>query len=154
MHRRDHARTRRPRAIGAPLALASLVILGAACSLPAVVLPAVKDPATTTTTAPPTDCPLTGAPAPPGGVPQRPALAVKVDNYPDARPQSGLDQADIVFDEPVEGGITRFAAVFQCQSPTLVGPIRSARAVDLQIMDQLSKPILVHVGGINPVLAM
>ncbi len=99
-------------------------------------------------------CPLTGLPAPGGSVPQRPALAVKVDNYPDARPQSGIDQADIVFDEPVEGGITRFAAVFQCQSPTLIGPIRSARAVDLQIMDQLSKPILVHVGGINPVLAM
>ncbi|HVA02326.1 MAG TPA: DUF3048 domain-containing protein [Acidimicrobiales bacterium] len=99
-------------------------------------------------------CPLTGL-APTGGVvPQRPALAVKVDDYPDARPQSGIDQADIVFDEPVEGGITRFAAVFQCQSPSLIGPIRSARAVDLQILDQLSKPILVHVGGINPVLSM
>lgn len=97
-------------------------------------------------------CPLTGLPAPGGQVPHRPALAVKVDDYPDARPQTGLNQADIVFDEPVEGGITRFAAVFQCQSPPLIGPIRSARAVDVQILSQLSKPILVHVGGINPVL--
>ena len=99
-------------------------------------------------------CPLTGLPAPGGQVPQRPALAVKVDNYPAARPQSGLGQADIVFDEPVEGLITRFVAVFQCQSPTLIGPIRSARAVDLQILDQLSRPILVHVGGIDPVLSL
>jgi hypothetical protein len=99
-------------------------------------------------------CPLTGVPASGNALPQRPALAVKVDNYPQARPQSGLDQADIVFEEPVEGGITRLAAVFQCQSPALVGPIRSARAVDAQILDQLSKPILIHAGGINPVLAL
>jgi hypothetical protein len=85
-------------------------------------------------------------------VPQRPALAVKVDNYPQARPQSGLDQADIVYEEPVEGGITRLVAVFQCQSPPLVGPIRSARAVDVQILDELSKPLFVHAGGIAPVL--
>ena len=112
--------------------------------------PNIPGPTTTAATGP--ICPLTGLPAPGGAVPQRPALAVKVDDYPDARPQSGLGEADIVFDEPVEGGITRFAAVFQCQSPSLIGPIRSARAVDLQIMDQLSKPILVHVGGINPVI--
>jgi Protein of unknown function (DUF3048) N-terminal domain/Protein of unknown function (DUF3048) C-terminal domain len=111
-------------------------------------------PASTTTAAGGPVCPLTGLPPAGGTVPQRPALAVKVDNYPDARPQSGLAQADIVFEEPVEGGITRFAAVFQCQSPALIGPIRSARAVDLQILDQLSKPILIHVGGINPVLSI
>ncbi len=61
-------------------------------------------------------CPLTGLPAPGGAVPQRPAMAVKIDNYPDGRPQAGLDKADIVFEEPVEGGITRYAAVFQCQN--------------------------------------
>ena len=99
-------------------------------------------------------CPLTGVPASASSVPPRPALAVKVDNYPQARPQSGLDQADIVFEEPVEGGITRLVAVFQCQSPALVGPIRSARAVDAPILDQLSRPILIHVGGINPVIAL
>jgi hypothetical protein len=92
-------------------------------------------------------------PAAGGQVPQRPALAIKVDNYPSARPQSGLDKADIVFEEPVEGGITRLVAVFQCQSANLVGPIRSARAVDAPILDQLSKPLFVHVGGIKPVLS-
>jgi hypothetical protein len=97
-------------------------------------------------------CPLTGQPAPGGRVPQRPALAIKVDNYPTARPQSGLTDADVVFEEPVEGGITRLVAVFQCQGANLVGPIRSARAVDAPILDQLSKPLFVHAGGINPVI--
>ena len=54
----------------------------------------------------------------------RPALAFKVDNYPNARPWSGIDKADIVFEEPVEGFITRLVAVFQCQQAPLVGPIR------------------------------
>jgi len=109
-------------------------------------------PTTTHPSGPP--CPLTGAPAPSGSVPQRPALAIKVDNYPEARPQSGLDDADIVFEEPVEGGITRFVAVFQCQEASSVGPIRSARAVDAQILDQLSDPVFIHAGGIEPVLAI
>jgi hypothetical protein len=80
-------------------------------------------------------------------------MAVKIDNYPAGRPQSGLDQADIVFEEPVEGGITRFAAVFQCQDVALIGPVRSARNIDIGILGQLGNPLLAHVGGINPVLA-
>jgi len=111
---------------------------------------AANIPASTAPDGPP--CPLTGVPTSGTQVSQRPALAVKVDNYPQARPQSGLDQADIVYEEPVEGGITRLVAVFQCQSPSLVGPIRSARAVDVQILDELSKPLFVHAGGIAPVL--
>jgi len=99
-------------------------------------------------------CPLSGLPAPKGEVPERPALAIKVDNYPAARPQSGLDKADVVFEEPVEGGITRLVAVFQCQEASLVGPIRSARAVDASILDQLNRPLFVHVGGIPPVLSL
>jgi len=117
-------------------------------------------PTTTTTSAVPVaDCPLTGTPAP-NGVPQRPAIAVKVDNYSlgptpaEARPQSGLDYADIVFEEQVEGSITRYAAVFQCHAaPGLVGNVRSARQVDIQFLSQLSSPMLVHVGGIAPVIA-
>jgi hypothetical protein len=119
---------------------------------------AAKTTTTTSTTATPVavvpTCPLTGTPVPGGAAaPQRPALAVKVDNYPQARPQSGLDKADIVFEEPVEGGITRYAAVFQCQNAAMVGPIRSARNIDIGILGQLGNPLLVHVGGINPVLA-
>jgi Protein of unknown function (DUF3048) N-terminal domain/Protein of unknown function (DUF3048) C-terminal domain len=118
---------------------------------------AVGTTTTTTTTVPvaaAATCPLTGVPIAAGGaVAQRPALAVKIDNYPAARPQSGLDKADIVFEEPVEGGITRYAAVFQCQDAPLVGPVRSARNIDIGILGQLGTPLLVHVGGINPVLA-
>jgi len=99
-------------------------------------------------------CPLTGAPPPAGAVPDRPALAVKVDNYPTARPQSALDQADVVFEEPVEGGLTRLVAVFQCQAPPLIGPVRSAREPDVAIADELSDPLFVHAGGIQPILQL
>jgi hypothetical protein len=99
-------------------------------------------------------CPLTGTPVPGGGsVPNRPALAVKVDDYSAARPQSGLDKADIVFEEPVEGGITRYVAVFHCQQASLVGPIRSARNIDIGMLGEFGQPLLAHVGGIAPVLA-
>jgi hypothetical protein len=99
-------------------------------------------------------CPLTGAPPLSGAVPDRPALAVKIDNYPSARPQLGLMHADIVYEEPVEGMITRYVAVFQCQNDPLVGPIRSARAIDVGILSQLSDPIFIHAGGINPVISL
>ncbi|HMD45326.1 MAG TPA: DUF3048 domain-containing protein [Acidimicrobiales bacterium] len=136
----------------ATLAVGALT-LAACSSSPA----AVKKPKTTTTvvpvTAQPQLCPLTGQPAPGGVIPQRPALAIKVDNYSAARPQSGLDRADIIFEEPVEGGITRYVAVFQCQNAPMVGPIRSARNIDIGILTQFGQPLLVHVGGINPVIA-
>jgi hypothetical protein len=119
---------------------------------PAPVTPITALP--TTTTAPAPTCPLTGTPAPGGTVPARPALGVKIGNYPDDRPSAGLNQADVVFEEPVEGGITRLVAVFQCQSPALVGDLRSARQPDVGILSQLSKPIFVHAGGIDPVIAL
>ena len=137
--------------------LAGLVL--AACSnspRPLHTSPSTSTTTTSTTAAPvvvPT-CPLTGTPVPGGGpVPQRPALAVKIDNYPAARPQSGMDKADVIFEEPVEGAITRYVAVFQCQDAPLVGPIRSARNIDIGILGQLGTPLLAHVGGIDPVLA-
>src|SRR3984957_19322588 len=117
----------------------------------------VEVPASTTTTAvpaPETTCPLTGTPAPGGVVPARPALGVKIGNYTGDRPSTGLNQADIVFEEPVEGAITRLLAVFQCQSVALVGDLRSAREPDAGILSQLSHPVFVHAGGIPPVLAL
>ncbi len=143
----------------------SLILAGAVC---AVLLAACSSPTTTTTTTTTTvknvatvDCPLTGTPAAGNVVPARAAIAMKVDNYSfgpapaEARPQSGLDYADIIFEEQVEGAITRYAAVFQCHNaPGLVGPIRSARWTDIQMLTQLGHPILVHVGGIVPVLTL
>jgi hypothetical protein len=140
----------------AALGLAGLVLAACSSSPAAHHDAAAKTTSTTTTTPPPPPptCPLTGTPTAGGApVPLRPALAVKVDNYPDARPQSGLDKADVIFEEPVEGGITRLAAVFQCQDAASVGPVRSARNIDIGILGQLGTPLEAHVGGINPVLA-
>ena len=130
------------------LAAAGALLLGACSSTPKA---KKKAAATTTTTTAPV-CPLTGAPSPLGAIPQRTAIAAKVDNYQDARPQSGLDKTDIVFEEPVEGGITRYNAIFQCDNADSIGPIRSARQIDISILGQLGNPPLTHVGGINPVL--
>jgi hypothetical protein len=102
--------------------------------------------------APAPPCPLTGAPAPGGSVPARPALGIKIGNYSGDRPSAGLNQADIVFEEPVEGGITRLVSVFQCQGAPLVGDLRSARQPDAGILSQLSNPLFVHAGGISPVI--
>lgn len=95
----------------------------------------------------PPSCPLTGEPAPSGVVPDRPALAIKVENYPDARPQAGLQSADVIFEEPVEGGITRFIVVYHCADGSRVGPVRSARTADPDVLAQLGVPILAYSGG-------
>lgn len=81
-------------------------------------------------------CPLTGEPAPGGAVPARSALAIKVENLPEARPQYGLDGADIIYEEPVEGGITRFIVIYQCGEASRVEPVRSARTTDPSILSQ------------------
>ena len=76
----------------------------------------------------------------------RPALVIKVDNHPRARPQTGLELADIVFDYRAEG-ITRFAAVFQSQVPDPVGPVRSSRTSDFDLLRGLDTPIYGSSGG-------
>jgi hypothetical protein len=101
--------------------------------------------------APPPACPLTGEPAPHGAIPDRPALAVKVENAPEARPQSGLNRADIVFEEPVEGGYTRFIALFQCADAPRVGPVRSGRMTDPDVLVQFGRPALGYAGGVKAV---
>src|ERR1700728_1277960 len=110
---------------------------------------------TTTTTIPELSvprgyCPLTDVKAP-GGVPDRPALAVKVGNEPyGARPQSGLNEADIVFDTPAEGFIMRYIAIYQYHNAPSIGPTRSVRWVDWHLIRQFIHPILAFAGGINP----
>jgi hypothetical protein len=99
----------------------------------------------TTTTAPPT-FPLTGMPAGNALAALRPAIVVKIDNHRDARPQAGLNQADIVYEEIVEG-ISRFFTVFQSSDAAPVGPIRSARTQDVDLLNQLNRPIFVWSGG-------
>jgi hypothetical protein len=90
---------------------------------------------TTTTTMPIPTAPLTGLPDTDGKANSRSALLVKIENTPEARPQSGLDLADVVYEEVVEGGITRFWAIFNSAAPENIGPIRSVRAMDPGVID-------------------
>jgi hypothetical protein len=101
---------------------------------------------------PPPSCPLTSQPAPHGRVPDRPALAIKVENLPEARPQAGLDRADVVYEEPVEGGITRFIVVYQCHDAGRVGPVRSGRTTDPKVLVQFGRPVMGYAGGQAPVV--
>ncbi|HEV7686805.1 MAG TPA: DUF3048 domain-containing protein [Acidimicrobiia bacterium] len=78
---------------------------------------------------------------------KRPVLVVKIDNAPKARPQIGLNQADVVFEEGVEGGITRFAALFHSESSKPVGPVRSARSTDIKIVSALHHPLFAYSGA-------
>jgi hypothetical protein len=64
----------------------------------------------------------------------RPAVTVKVSNTPDAHPQRGLADADIVFVEPITGGTTRLAAIFHSKLPAQVGPVRSLRPMDAALI--------------------
>lgn len=84
-----------------------------------------------------------------GRNPNRVALAVKIDNIAPARPQAGVDHADIVVEEMVEGGLTRLFAVFQCDSASSVGPIRSARPVDANLLALLNGSVFGYSGA-NP----
>lgn len=99
---------------------------------------------------PPAICPLSGETV--ASVPQRPMLAIKVDNSPQARPQWGLDTADMVYEEPVEGGVTRFIVMYQCRDAARVEPVRSARQADVYIVNQPGKSLLGNAGGSPPTL--
>jgi hypothetical protein len=87
--------------------------------------------------------PFTGEPVSSLG----PVLAVKIDNIVYARPQTGLIAADIVYVLPVEGGLTRFLAVFSSHFPPVIGPVRSARADDLQLLGQFGRPAFAFSGA-------
>lgn len=75
-----------------------------------------------------------------------PVLAVKLDNAPAARPHTGLESADLVYVEKVEGGISRLMAVFAGEQPESTGPVRSARESDLELLRQFGEPALAYSG--------
>jgi hypothetical protein len=96
----------------------------------------------------PKTCPLTGKVPTGDQLRTRPTLAVKIDNVDIARPQSGIDHADIIFEETVEGGLTRLFAVFQCDNAPVIGPVRSARTTDSDLI-QLFKHAIFGYSGAN-----
>ncbi|MGH8990290.1 MAG: DUF3048 domain-containing protein [Acidimicrobiia bacterium] len=105
------------------------------------------------TLAEPVIAPLTGALDESGDTKRRPALSVKIDNAPKARPQVGLDMADLVFEEVVEGGVTRFIAVFHSTVADEAGPVRSVRPMDPKIVSPLGG-LVAYSGGIPEYVAM
>ncbi|MER5824483.1 DUF3048 domain-containing protein [Streptomyces mirabilis] len=81
-----------------------------------------------------------------------PVLAVKIDNVSAARPQTGLDAADVVYAEQVEGGLSRLMAIFASKLPSTVGPVRSARESDLELLRQFDRPTLAFSGAQHKLL--
>jgi hypothetical protein len=74
-------------------------------------------------------------------------MVVKVDNVDPARPQAGLDAADVVFEEMVEGRVTRLIAIFQSTDAARIGPVRSTRTTDIDIVSALNHPLYSYSGG-------
>lgn len=120
--------------------LAGLIVVGVLLNRDGPSDVAVPDdrPTTATTAPETTRAPLTGLPVEPGADLDHPAVAVKVSDVRQAHPQVGVDQADIVFAEPIGVAYTRLAAVFHSQLPDLVGPVRSVRPVDAPLLGPLA----------------
>jgi hypothetical protein len=141
-------RVRRPARTAPPAAALLLLAVATGCTgSGSVPTPATQSATTPTTTSPTPSAdaatlPLTGRP----GSARRPAVVVKVENSAAARPQRGLGSADIVVEQLVEGGGTRFAAFFQSTDPGTVGPVRSVRNVDAAIAGP-TRGVLAFSGG-------
>ncbi len=91
------------------------------------------------------ESPLTGLPVAPD-LADRPITAVVIENHTDARPQSGLNQAGVVYEALAEGGITRFLAFFLDQRPNVLGPVRSLRTYFIDWALEFNAPVA-HAGG-------
>lgn len=100
----------------------------------------------------PAPCPLTGEFST-EGVPERAAVAIKVEDAAEARPQAGLNQADVVYEQPVEGNITRLIAIYHCQDADRVGPVRSARFMDPNLLPQFNTPLFGYSGAAREVVS-
>lgn len=135
----------------APALAGALLALTSCSQAPAkphstIAPPTTAAPRTTSTVDPGPRFPLTGLPLT-GTTGSRPALSVKIDNVDPARPQSGVNDADIVFEELVEGGNSRLFAVYQSHDSSLIGPVRSARPVDADLLHALGGGIFAYSGA-------
>jgi hypothetical protein len=145
----------RPATVPATAALALLAAVTGACSVPDAAPPAslpttTASPgasSTATTAAPPATFPLRGTLVDDPGRAASPALVVKVGNDERARPPAGLGDADVIFEEKVEGPFSRFAAVFHSRLPDAVGPVRSGRSTDVAIVADLNRPLFAFSGA-------
>jgi hypothetical protein len=137
-------RTKIIAAVGGVLAFAGgafFVLSGKAEDL-GISIPGITDPVV---------CPLTGEEPKDEALVERPAVALKIENAAVARPLAGLENAELVYEELVEGGETRFMAIYHCGDARKAGPIRSARLVDPAIMKPKTR-ILGYSGGNQTVI--
>ena len=127
------------------LGVASVVTLTgcAGFQLPGLNLDPNSTPSATPTAV--ENAPLSGAPVPVGSL-DHPVLMAKIDNSPEARPQVGLNDADIVFEELVEGGLSRYLAVWHSVIPAEIGPVRSIRPMDPDIASPFGG-VITYSGG-------
>ena len=141
----------RARLLGVAVAALATVSLSACGSLGGNPAASNTDATTPTPTPVYVSAPLTGVQYEEGSNPylDGPAVMGKIDNSEAARPQAGLNQADLVFDEMVEGGLTRFLAVWHSKLPKDAGPIRSVRPMDPDIATQFGG-IISYSGGQRP----
>ncbi|ATL32064.1 DUF3048 domain-containing protein [Streptomyces formicae] len=91
---------------------------------------------------------------PPGAGDGGTVLAVKIDNVGPARPQTGIDAADVVYVEQVEAGLSRLMAIFASHVPDVIGPVRSARETDLELLRQFDDPVLAFSGAQSKLLPL
>jgi hypothetical protein len=124
------------------VAVITLVLVAAACGGDKEAKVRPKAPTTTV----PALFPLTGLPVDDAAAANRPVLTVKIENAPEARPQAGLDVADVVYEEQVEGGLTRYLAMFQSTDAPVIGPIRSVRPTDPEVVRPLGG-LFAYSGG-------
>ena len=123
---------------------AAVAVIGLVAAIIAVLRPGPGTPVTPAADVPSQlFSPFTGEPVPSPG----PVLAVKIDNLAPARPQTGLTSADIVYVIPVEGGLSRLLAVFSSHVPPVIGPVRSAREDDLELLRQFGRPAFAYSGA-------
>lgn len=139
------------------VAVATLIVavLAGCAQTPPGLLTPMPTPTYSSTylTPPPTAlAPLTGEVVPVDSL-TAPSLAAKVDNHEDARPQVGLERTDLVYEELVEGGLTRYVAVWQSDVPDEIGPIRSIRPMDPDIISPMGG-IVAYSGGQQRFVAM
>jgi len=109
-----------------------------------------ENPVSTANNRPANVNPLTGLEVDDPATLKRRPLMVRVGNDPAARPQVGLNQADVVYEELVEWWVTRFTAIYLSQTPEMIAPIRSARLINLYLTPQY-QGALVNSGGSDPV---
>ena len=135
------------RVMKAALLACTLLVLGAGCGRPpAGGFPPAQSPPPVEPAASPVLNPLTGLPVPDAAALRQRPVVVAIDNHPDARPQAGLTEADLVYEVPAEGGITRLLAVFVTARPERVGPVRSSRHYFLDLAREWDA-VYVHAGG-------